>query len=40
MKAYWEYISMGIPNGKNYYRKLKKMNSIIDFMDYVKSEMA
>lgn len=40
MKAYWEYLAMGIPNGKNYFRKLKKMNSIIDFMDYVKSEMA
>jgi tRNA-dihydrouridine synthase len=40
MKGYWEYLAMGIPNGKNYYRKLKKMNSIIDFMDYIKSEMA
>jgi tRNA-dihydrouridine synthase len=40
MKGYWEYLAMGIPNGKNYYRKLKKMNSIIDFMDYIKSKMA
>ncbi len=40
MKGYWEYLAMGVPNGKNYYRKLKKMNSIIDFMDYIKSEMA
>jgi tRNA-dihydrouridine synthase len=40
MKGYWEYLAMGVPNGKKYYRKLKKMNSIIDFMDYIKSEMA
>jgi tRNA-dihydrouridine synthase len=35
MKGYWEYLAMGIPAGKNCYRKLKKMNTIEEFMRFL-----
>jgi len=33
MKSYWEYLSEGLSDGKNLYRKLKKSKSIEEFRD-------
>lgn len=36
MKSYWEYLSIGMTGGKNCYRKLKKMNTIEEFMNFIR----
>ena len=33
MKSYWEYLSEGLSDGKNLYRKLKKSKSIEEFRE-------
>lgn len=33
MKSYWEYLSEGLSDGKNIYRKLKKSKSVEEFRD-------
>lgn len=35
IKSYWEYFSEGIEDGKQHYRKLKKMSTSDDFFDYL-----
>lgn len=35
MKGYWEYLAMGLPGGKNCYRKIKKINTIENYMSFL-----
>jgi tRNA-dihydrouridine synthase B len=35
MKSYWEYLSDGLSDGKQIYRKLKKAKSIEDFAEFI-----
>lgn len=35
MKSYWEYLSEGLSDGKNIYRKLKKSKSIEEFRELI-----
>lgn len=39
LQSYWEYLSEGLSDGKNIYRKLKKTKVKPEFMDYLESEL-
>ena len=39
LQSYWEYLSEGLNDGKNLYRKLKKMKVKSEFMDYLEQEL-
>ena len=39
LQSYWEYLSEGLSDGKNIYRKLKKTKVKAEFMDYLEGEL-
>lgn len=39
LQSYWEYLSEGLSDGKNIYRKLKKTKVKAEFMGYLETEL-